>query len=270
MEDDMRYIDIHYLEAALVMSNEQTINNTYPFVVNDDKSYDCPRCRRHFEPVYEDPNNRKSYTKINPQARKHYNRILCISKSELVKKGYLRNNLEGKLKGKICKKKPFLSPAVKKILHLNPYQVTQVQEYAIKLLNKQVLMRVDISDMYIPKGIHKLRRVPTCILISPSIKRCIDIPDVDIYLDKDVDIQIPLGIQSNFDSLDHIKYFIRQTLLFDNNYITPEMRLYVPCIKASEVKRKFNPEITKGMEEYLNFIDYTPPEMHSTGLLSLI
>lgn len=268
MEDEMRYIDIHCLEAALVMSNEQKINNTYPFIVNDDKSYDCPRCRRHFDPVYEDPNNRESYTKINPQARKHYNRILCISRSELIKKGYLRNDLEGKLKGKICKKRPFLSPAVKKILHLSPYHVIQVQEYAIKLLNKQVLMQVDISDTHIPSDIYKLRRVPSCILLSSIIKRCIDIPNVSICMDNDVDIQIPSGIQPNFESLDHIKYFIRQTILFDDNYSTPEMKLYVPCIKASETKRKFNPEITRGMEEYLSLIDYIPPEIRSIGLLS--
>ena len=267
-----RLIDIQYLEAALVITNKDTIERNFPFIVNKDKSYNCPSCGKFFEPVFQYSRFSDDLTlKTNPHAKKHYMRINCLSRSDLLKHGYIRNDEEDKVKGKFNKKKPLLSPAVLKVLHLYPYNISICQEVAIKVLRKEATLDVDFTQTYQPRNLHELKRIRQCSLVTPIIQRKIDIPNVKVELSENNVQSIYSQDRPNFTSLDHIKVFVRNAIALDRSYSWKELMLYMPCIRASEIKRKRNDDLTSGMEEYLEYINYdynSTPKRRRVGLLS--
>lgn len=225
MEEVNRYIDIRYLEAALLLSNETEIKD-----VSYSMSHKYSKSKQH-------PNNRIY--------KKYYSKKYGVSRHKLVKQGYLKKTPKNK--------RPDISSAVRKILHPPIYHTP----------------RHMLKNPPNPTKSTEGRRLPMSFFTSDTATRAVDIISSVTVLTEESSmcIILPPPSQASFNSLNEIKKYVRSVLSYNCRYTPPEIILYIPANVG--YRKRDTGRITPGMEEYLDYINYTPPEVCPIGLLSI-
>lgn len=252
----MRIPDFDYLVASLAYTNEKRIRRTYSYNPGNCQTYICPTCKRSFD-CYDTSTNAKSrrqYSRLSPQAKRHYERPCCIPRFTLIKEGYLRNDPKEIRKGYFHKAKPLLSDSVQYILGLGKFNLSFIQLLISLLTTGKIKLQPSPFDVNI--NIKPYKKVDMGSLLgndkSSILLNSIEVISSDPELMKNIENIITKPV---FDNIEEIQNFVSQRLQVMTRYIrTKNQMRHMPSFRGSELKRSPQ-KITDGMMKYLEEID---------------
>ena len=259
-----RIVDIDLMSDALIRTNKIKLKRNYEFVLNKDRSYKCPICGQEFK-----PNNVRS----NPHARRHYNLSICQSRKTL-KQSYMVINKRTYKKGKRVHFY-ILSNVIKKILAFDEYRIHPVQKIISSMIDEKCNLYPQMNRYNFEPKFEMDKKLAISRLSTNSIKRSIDIPNINIYINKEYDNKIDNIIDDTvvFNNIDDVKPYIKNRIRFllKHNFRSKEEILFFRAFnKSAENKRNINIKITKGMKEWIDLVDpgFKYQKEKTIGLLS--
>ena len=246
----------HIIDALVVIS--PNVHRSYKFDDTPNVDYICPTCGMKFITRFIRDKQKRNYVRKSAQARRHYNKRVCIQPSTLVDKGYLRNDADEaktKLRYQFFKKPPRLSNAINYILGLEEHNPNTTTLILKALADGNISLSP--SNLNYKPSIEIDNRVCISQLISTDRKRAVSIPQLSIkIIGKDLDkFKIDKNIP-NFTTREEIELFVTERLKIMSNYFRSktEMR-YFTSFKNSETLREYEYEMNDEMKKYIKIVD---------------
>lgn len=270
MKTYKRIPELNYIIEALIVVNEDVKRDFEYSPVGE--LYECPICLSKFKSKKIDDKLGRKYLRKSSQARRHYNRRSCISRSDLVYKGYLRNDLEEikqKARYKVLRNKPHLSTAIEYLLGLGRFKIKPIQYTVNSLIKGEITLKVSHKP-YIPL-IERKVRVCMSQLLGNSRGRRVPILLFPVSVSNELDMNV--FEEPKLQTRDDVEYFVRKRLsLMSENFLLKHQIRYFPSFYNSETQRIPDIELNEEKDKYLQIVDKNNEgivnEKQMVGLLS--
>lgn len=248
-----RIPELNYIIEAVITVNTN-IKREFRYDASGEV-YECPICFTKFKSKKIDDNIGRNYLRKSSQARRHYNRRSCVSRSTLVTKGYLKNDLEEikrKIRYKVLRNNPHLSTAIEYLLGLGRFKLKPIQYTVNSLIKGDISLRVSYTP-YIPL-IERKVRVCMSQLLGTDRRRRVPILLFPVSISKELDMNIL--DEPKLESREDVEYFVRNRLsLMSKYFLSKHQMRYFPSFYNSETQRTPDIELNEEKNKYLEIVD---------------
>lgn len=249
-----RIPELNYIIESIITVNTD-IKRDFEYDNNSGDVYECPICSNKFVSKTIDDTLGRNYIRKSSQARRHYNRRACISRSTLVSKGYLRNDLEEikqKKRYKTLKNTPHLSDAIQYLLGLGRFKLKPIQYIVNSLIKGDINLRISYKPS-IPL-IEKKVRVCMSQLLDPARKRKVPILLLPLSTNKELymnSLNVP-----ELKTREDVEYFVKDRLSLMSKYFLLKHQIrYFPSFYNSETQRTPDTKLNAEKGKYLQIVD---------------